>query len=443
MCFELHVVKRVAKQARSGDGRLSRPFVRPLGKRELRVRRNHVDGPGIGHQTLDEVDDGRRASPWLTMENTIPTPRGRVNMGSPPSSHLASLFKQGMTPLSEEAARRSHSREPAAAPKETPDITSTRKQSVHEGAANGSEKIPGASMGPTNTPFLNLASPASGSTGTEDLAAPVGDGTVPKGVDSVSYLYGERSALLRAFKQVIPHQQTLGALQTSLDELKGSLKQESNNWRVLEARTEKLEYSTSSLQGNISYVEKVQIPKLQQAISELQGISGIEGTLVKDLKEALRERPVSVPTNQVTSSLGYVGGVMGSTLGSVFRPVARQIAHGDEFVIALARRILYGTESTLQSFEQSPLKTRTKKLISTLLLLSTIEVAWKMQLLAASKLPTRIQRLMKPVSYGIKTSRICLWSSAFVLGVVNLREFCATVASRAVNFGEEEEELFD
>lgn len=398
--------------------------------------------PKVGHQTRNEVGEGQRASQRLTMENTKPTRRGRVNMGSPPSSHLASLFKQGMTPLSEEAARRSHSREPVAAPRETPDITSTRKQSVQERQANGSGRIPGASMGPTNTSFLDLTSPASGSTGTEGLAAPVGDGAVPKGVDSVSYLYGERSALLRAFKQVIPQQQTLGALQTSLDELKGNLKQESNNWRVLEARTEKLEYSTSSLQGNISYVEKVQIPKLQQAISELQGISGIEGTLVKDLKEALRERPVNVPTNQVTSSLGYVGGVMGSTLGSVLRPVARQIAHGDEFVIALARRILYGTESTLQSFEQSPLKSRTKKLISTLLLLSTIEVAWKMQVLAGKKLPKRIERLMKPVSYGIKTSRICLWSSAFVLGVVNLREFCATIASRAVNFGEEEE-LFD
>jgi len=362
-------------------------------------------------------------------------------MGSPPSSHLASLFKQGMTPLSEEAARRSLSYGSVPVQKETADGTSARKQGVREEKTNGNKGKYGASAGPPNAPFLDLASPASGSTGADDAAAPEVDGVVPKGVDSVSYLCGERSALLRAFKQVIPHQQTLGALQTSLDELKGNLKQETHNWRSLEARTEKLEYNASSLQGNISYVEKVQIPKLQQAISELQGVSGIEGTLIRDLKELLRDRPTNVPASQVSSSFGYMGGVMGSTLGSVFRPVARQIAHGDEFVIALARKILYGTESTLHSIEQSPIKARTRKLISTLLLLSAIEASWKMQLLASNKLPKGIQRFMKPISYGIKTSRFCLWSSAFVLGVVNLREFCSTIASRAVNFGEEEDLL--
>lgn len=358
-----------------------------------------------------------------------------MNFGSPSTSHLDGMFRLGMTPLSAEAARFS-TRGKSFRTNDGREASSTREDLLNVSERKGTRMD---SKTRASIPLPRFGSPESMNESKEDPMAVEASAQVPHGVDSVSYLCGERTALLRAFKQLIPQQQTLGALQASIEQLKGTVDFGSQGLRELEIRTEKLEFNSTSLQGSISYVEKVQVPRLQQAISELQGMSGIEGSLIKDLKEIIRERAMLETNKQTTPSKGYMSRMMGSTLGHIFHPLVRQISQGDDFLIAFARRILYGTESTLQSIERSPMKVRTQRLLSTLLLLCIVETAWRMQLVASKRIPKSVNRFFTPVSYGIKTTRLCLWSSAFVVGLVNVRHFCSTVAAKAVNLSRDED----
>eukprot|EP00891_Asterochloris_glomerata_P005002 jgi/Astpho2/5002/Aster-05940 len=116
--------------------------------------------------------------------------------------------------------------------------------------------------------------------------------------DSSSFIAGERSALLRAFRETLPSQQAIGSLYHAVHQITGRMDQEACDVRKVQTAVVEVAASLQATSARLDGLEHMRIPQVEERLTDAESGPQSQGMLLLQQGQAcaLPLRPTSSRT---------------------------------------------------------------------------------------------------------------------------------------------------
>ena len=272
-----------------------------------------------------------------------------------------------------------------------------------------------------------------------EMTQPVDEAQVPYGMDTASYLAGERAAYARALSVALPAQQALGQLFQAVDGLNVRVEKEGASLVSLQVKTEAVSVALDFLREKINGVEQGSIPSLQHRCDELAARPLLSPEISSALQN-LRDVLANLSTSQqayLEASLGYAQGPSGALVTQLrwllqvgTAAACSTYSAAEVAAVFLSRRILIGDIALLSAGDKRySSHSSVRSVLGAALFVGLVEGMWQMQFRVAKRLPRAARSLNAPLREVSRIARIAVWSSVFVLGMSKGRSACMSTAT--------------
>ncbi|KAK9819876.1 hypothetical protein WJX72_003518 [[Myrmecia] bisecta] len=269
---------------------------------------------------------------------------------------------------------------------------------------------------------------------------------VPHGMDQASFVAGERTALMRAFRETLPSQQALGQLFSAVQQLDGRLQQKEQQSRCLETSAAQLAASAEMLSQRMEAIENLRIPALEERIADACSSSPSQ-----DFQATLQLLQTTVSRLADPSHQGYQPPTLASAVFHHFRWLLstlggytqKALAKSDVAAMIFARKILLEPAAPevmrgeqMVRADAPPSSSgycwNPRTGLGALLFLAAVEASWHAHERSLRYLPKRFHPAATPSQLGLRVARLTVWSAAFVLVMVQARHACYAAADRSI-----------
>ncbi|CAL5226155.1 g8978 [Coccomyxa viridis] len=270
----------------------------------------------------------------------------------------------------------------------------------------------------------------------------------PLGMDEKAYIAGERAGLLRAFRETLPAQRTLGELASGLSRMQIQMDNDRLHARQATTTVAELSAKLQGVQDRFRTLETVRLPDMDNRIERASTalVSKEFHLTLQAMKDAV-EGAANHPSIAYTAQPGVASALVSQLtwlLGTAAGFAQKTLSKADVAAVFLSRKILLdrvslegtsvpaGIAASESALLHSKLRSLVRPAMGSAAFLAAVECSWQLHEQWSPILPKPLRLITAPAAYGLQAVRTATWVAAILMTAVGMRAGCFSLVDASL-----------